>query len=644
MMGLNANSNALALNALPDFNPIRALMRRLSVTVWSGVLGLLLVAGFANAQEFDRLHPDSIQPQLSQPLQWVGAVNPAQTGLPDAFLINPGNWAFQAYTDSTSLPTSAGSNAWARFTLAATNAPQSWIVRVPKNTIDKVSLHKALPDGSWQVQAAGMAIAPAQWSLPAREPTFEVQSSSEPQTYFMRFEHSEPIAERPELMSPIDFADDASRVGTLIGLMFGMSGIFMVMCIAAFRLADSTAFNTVFLSLAAFIATILLTNLVLMGYGGWRLWPDSVYLNQAMRWTAPLLTLAAGSWFCLQASYAKATSTAIYRLLVFAACGSLLLAGVTFATAGDLPHNVFNGWVAFVLAAEVISLLWLCLHGQRWNWWLLSGLMPIAAAAAGRLAYNFGWHSQADLAQTASVFLTEAGLMWLFLALAWRSRAALLTNERKLAFQSYDAATGLTLASVVKVFLPRLLLRAERQNLSCGVMLIRWVDYDKKMRALSFGQRSDALALFGRLLQRVVRDIDTAACFDNGDFLVLIEGPVNRTALASLGTQVISSCLRASSKAGKPGLFDLHIAIWQSVEQAATSNDVLEQLNTRLSQMSAGTQRAVQFVDTASTVPAADSAQARTLRSQQVIDKINAIESSPRLPPIAITKRRSTRR
>jgi two-component system, sensor histidine kinase LadS len=608
--------------------------------VFRFVLLWLLSASLCSAQEFDRLYTKSVQPALSQPLQWVAALGSAAPTLPEAFIASPALWTFQPYTASTALPTANGNDVWASFTLAATAVPQSWIVRVPKITIEKVSLYSAGPDGTWRAQAAGMSIAPALWSLRTRAPSFEVQSRSTPQTYFMRFEHSGPISERPSLISPIDFADGASRIGTLIGVMFGMCSILIVVCIASDRLAN----DTVFFSLGAFVASILLTNLVIMGYGGWRIWPDSLYLNRAMRWTAPLLALAAGSWFCAQASYAKATSTVVYRLLGFAVLGSLLLAGITLTTQSDLPRDLFNGWFAFVLTSVIGSLVWLCLKGQRWNLWLLGGLVPLAAAASSRLAYNYGWLLQADTAQTASVFLTQAGLMWLFLALVWRSRASLLTNERRVALETYDAATGLRLASVVKVHLPGLLLRADRLKLNCGVMMLRWVDYNKNINTLGSTQRADTLALFGKLLQRVARDIDIAARYDESNFVVLIEGPVNRTALASLGTQVISSCLRASEKADKPNLFNLHIAIWHANDQPATADEVVELLKTRLNQMSAGTQRAVQFVDTASSVPATTSAQESTQRRQDVIDKINAIESAPRLPQIAVRRRSNSPR
>ena len=599
----------------------------------------LLSAGISCAQEFDRLYTKSIQPALSQPLRWVPAPAPVAPTLPEAFLTNPQGWPFAPYSASTELPTAPGKDVWASFTLAATAAPQSWIVRVPRITIQKVSLYNVGPAGTWQAESAGALLAPASWNRTTRTPSFEVFTGPVEKTYFLRFEHHSPVTERPYLMSQLDFSDGASRIGTLIGLMQGMFGLLIVVCIASSSLSRST----VFISLAGFTGAMLLLHLTLLGYGGWRLWPNSAHLNQVMPWVSAMLALAAGSWFCAQASYAKDSNTTLYRLLGFAALGSGLMAGVVLISDQTLPRQLLNGWTVFVLLAVFGSLLWLCLTGRRWNLWLLGGLLPVCAAAATRLAYNYGWLTHVELAQTVGVFLTQAGLLWLFLALAWRSRAALLAAERATARETFDSATGLTLARVVKARLPGLLLRANRLKLGCGVIMLRWVDFDKNVNNLGSVRHAEALARFGKILQRVARDIDTVARFSETDFIVLVEGPVNRSALASLGTQVLSSCLRASEKADKPGLFNVHVAIWHANDQASSADEVTEMLHTRLNQMSHGTQRQVQFVDSASSAPASDSAEESTLRRQDVIEKINALEATQRLPTIA-TRRPDSRR
>ena len=101
------------------------------------LLFVLLASGTATAQEFERLYSKSIQPVLSQPLQWVSAPSIAAPSLPEAFVVNPDAWAFAPYSSKTVLPTSIGRDVWLKFTLAATPTPQSWVIRIPRLTVRK---------------------------------------------------------------------------------------------------------------------------------------------------------------------------------------------------------------------------------------------------------------------------------------------------------------------------------------------------------------------------------------------------------------------------------------------------------------------------------------------------------------------------
>jgi hypothetical protein len=104
-----------------------------------------------------------------------------------------------------------------------TDKLQTWYIRLPGQVLYKVSLYARDAQGNWQVQSAGEAIAPANWNLRTRVPSFELQSHSEsPQSYYLRFENRRPITERPMLLTPIEYIDGASRVGVVIGLMWGI--------------------------------------------------------------------------------------------------------------------------------------------------------------------------------------------------------------------------------------------------------------------------------------------------------------------------------------------------------------------------------------------------------------------------------------
>ena len=598
----------------------------------------LLALGPAKAQVFERLYGNSLQPSLSQPLSWVSAPSTAAPSLPEAFALNPELWAFAPYTAKTALPTSKGQDVWVRFTLAATPLPQSWIIRIPRLTIRKVSLYSLDASGFEPVQSAGASLAHNSWNRRTRTPSFEVVTGSLEKTYFLRFEHGTAITERPELMSQSDFADGAGRFGTLLGLMLGMFGLLLLACMAAFAMAR----NTVFISLAAFVAAVLLHYLVLMGYGTWRIWPGNAYLNQAMQWTAPLLAMAACCWFFAQASYVKDSSLVVYRLLCLVTVGSFALAVLKLIGFDQIERQFLNGWAALVLAVIVGSLMWLSLRDRRWNLWLLAGLLPIAAAGSTRLAYSYGWLAQMEFALVASVFLTQFGLGWLFMVLVWRSRAALMASELAAALNSLDARTGLIQEWIALRRLSQMLKRATQLKLGCGVIMLHWLDFAGLMKMLSPEKQNALLKHLGQVLNKVARDIDTAARLGDGYFMILVEGPISRSTLASLSTQVLTACIRTSEKFGLPSNFGFHIAIWHATLVPVSADEVIESLKSRLNQMAYGTKRPMQFVDVAASDLSADANQEPAQRRDDLVAKIDAIEASPSVQAVLMPE--ATRR
>ena len=585
----------------------------------------LLATSTAKSQEFDRIYSQSIQPVLSQPLQWVSVPSNAAPSLPEAFTLNTEVWAFAPYTSETVLPTRIGQDAWLKFTLAATPTPQSWVIRIPRLTVKKVSLHDIDINGFWPVQSAGASIAHNAWNRKTRTPSFEVMTSTLEKTYYLRFEHHTSITERPELVSQTDFADAIARLGTLLGLMFGIFGMLMVACLAAYVAAR----NMIFLSLAVLVAAALLHYLVQIGFGGWRMWPGSVYLNQAMQSTAPLLAMAACGWFFAHASHAKDISKPIYRLLCLSALVSLGLGLFVLIKVDQIQRNFLLGWAVFVLLVIACALLWLSLRGMRLNLWLLAGFLPIAAAAAARLAYGFGWLAHVEFALAVSVFMTQFGLACIYVMLVWRSRAALLASELAATLNTLDDATGLIQKWIALQRLPQMLRRAEQLKLGCGVIMLRWLNYPQLMGKLSPEKQAAMLKQLGLVLNRVARDIDTAARLDDDYYMILVEGPISRSKLSSLSTQILTACIRASDKFGLPNSFNFHVAIWQAPQLPMSADEVIETLKTRLNQMSLGTRRPVQFVDAAASELTAEANYEFTQRRDELMAKIDAIEALP---------------
>ncbi|MDI1269999.1 MAG: 7TM diverse intracellular signaling domain-containing protein [Polaromonas sp.] len=583
------------------------------------LLGLVLRAG--HTQDFGRLYSDSVTITLAEPLQWV-AVPKGTIASPDAFTA-AGSWGLQPYTDSTVLPTSGKQDVWATFSLPATETLQTWFIRLPGQALVKASLFSRGPQGEWLTQSAGEAIAPADWSLRTRVPSFELQTRSDRvQTYYLRFENNRALTGRPMLLSPVEYVDGASRVGVVIGLMWGMFSVLAALSLAAFAMAR----NRVFLWFGAVVVTLMFTQLVLIGYGSWRMWPGSAHLNQVMGWVSAALSMAAGAWFCAQASYAKSGHPRIYRLLAIVAAGSLLMAGLAAIDRDFIPRDLRNLWLALATVAILGSLVWMSLRGQAWNLLLLLGTAPITLAALARLSHNAGWVQNIEAAQAAGVLSAMVGLLWIFLVLAWRSRAALFSTHRGAALATYDPASGLMLPRVIDSRLGQMLLRARRKRSECGLLMLSWLDQVPSPDELSDHKRSTALSRIGEILRRAARDMDTVVRYDENLFLMLIEGPVNRGAVSEVATKILADCIRLSEKLDDPNAFNLHMAIWHGTPGAQTGQKIIDSLQTRLRRMSSGPKRYVQFVDAAgepASLPAEDST-----RREDLMAKINALETS----------------
>jgi GGDEF domain-containing protein len=593
-----------------------------------GLLFMLLCAifGASHAQVFDRLYENSPEIPLAQPLQWIAVPKDSVTS-PEAFgtaeFAAAAKRGFQPYTDSSILPTSDKQEVWASFTLPATENLQTWYIRLPGQAIYKVSLYARDAQGAWQVQSAGEAIAPAQWAIRTRVPSFELQSHTDtPQAYYLRFENRRPITERPMLLTPVEYIDGASRVGVVIGLMWGMFSVLAVLCLAAFGLSRSK----VFLWFGAVVVTLMFTQLVLIGYGGWRIWPHSAHLNQVMGWVSSTLTMAAAAWFCAQASYARDGHPHIYRLLAGVTAGSLLMACVMAVRLEWVPRDLRNLWLALATLVILASLVRISLRGQAWNLLLLLGAAPIGGATLARLSYNAGWVLNIESAQAAGVLSAMVGLLWIFGVLAWRSRAALFSNHRGTALATYDAASGLMLPRIVEARLPQLLQRARKQKSGCGVLMLHWLNQAPSHDEPGDQKRGAALSRIGEILRRAARDVDVVARCDENHFMMLVEGPITRAVLSEVATKILADCIRASEKQGDAAAFNLHIAIWHDIPRTQTAEEVSDLLKIRLHHMASGTRRPVQFVD--SPLEPGGAAPQDSSRREDLLAKINAIETS----------------
>lgn len=593
----------------------------------------------ASAQSFDVLYADSPQPKLAAPLQWVAVprAQATQSGSgqtliepTQSFLNAPDAWTFADVTQRTQLPTSPTQDVWMRFTLAPADTPQTWYLRIPLINPVRVSLYTRDGQGAWQVQSAGNLVAPAQWPMRTRAPTFELKTSAtEPLPFFIHFENQSAMAERPQMLSTVEYITGAYGVGAMLGLLAGALSLLTALCLMAYALTR----KTVFLWLSAFILVMLFNQLTLSGFASWKMWPQSQVLHQNMPWATSFLAMATGVWLTALASYAQDIHRLIYRLMGTLALLSLLLAAATAVNVHVVSRESKNVLTAVIVLSVIACMVWLTLRGNRFNGYLLLGLIPIGLAALNRVAYNVGWLAHVEFAQLLGSLASTLGLLILFSALGWRSRDALFLSRRERALADYDVETGLLVSDKTKTRLPRLLLRGNRLNAGGGVILLRWVDAPLYTGLAANAQRGQILRQIGNLMRAAGRDMDSLIRHDDNHFLMLIEGPISRDALSGMASQIIAASLRGkepSASAEAILALNLHIAIWQENIGTTTANNVMALLMRRLNVMGKTTQRRVQFIDSAVSDQVPDSTNQQRRRKRDVLNKINEIESEPR--------------
>jgi two-component system, sensor histidine kinase LadS len=588
---------------------------------------------WAGAQELGKLFDDSTTLKLAAPLQWQA--------LPKGAILNPNEFTdtarakgFVDLAPSAILPTAPERDVWLRFALPATAIPQTWYLRIPRVQLEQATVYFQNERGGWMTLTAGENIAPSRWPVPTRLPSFQLDTRvDQAQTYYLKLENRVPITERPELITPSEYITAASLVGGIVGLMLGLFGLLTVLGLVSMRMNR----NLDFAWFALMVFSLLVTQLVLIGFAGLHLWPHSIYLNQVMGVIVPLWTLAASTWFVVKVSYAKDAFARIYKISL--ALIALLLAGaLAFAIMqNDMPRAGLTVLAAVAMLWNLGALAWMAWRAQPWLWLMVAGFAPLTLAMLARLSYNFGWIAHVEIAQLFSVIAGCAGMMVVYAGLIVRNRESSAALERESALAHTDMSTGLSNARIAITRLPLVLARSARFEEPCGVVMLRWLDYHKQLDPLSSAQRGAVLSHLGARLRRLARSIDTVARMDDDHFVYLVESPISRDKLTELGSKIITTCLRPARALNDGDVYNVHVAVWTPTDKGISAKEVMESLRTRLNQMGYGTPRKMQFVDSPLSSRPGDTEVEVDLiqRRQDIVAKINAIEANPILPTLA---------
>ena len=156
-----------------------------------------------------------------------------------------------------------------------------------------------------------------------------------------------------------------------------------------------------------------------------------------------------------------------------------------------------------------------------------------------------------------------------------------------------DRVTGLVFSHIaLQLKLPRMHARSLVQHHAIALVMVRWVKPPHVAQALDVGQYTVDIAA---LLSKLVRNVDTVTRMQNGDFLLLIEGPSTAARINQLATAIIASGLREQG----PGLTGLQFVVAgvQVQGHALDSTQLLHSLSQTLDRLTQGTGRRIHIYE-----------------------------------------------
>lgn len=548
---------------------------------------------------------------------------------PEQLLQMPLAEQFKPWQPGMKLPTSRFEDVWLRLELPAQARPQSWMLRIPRLTLEKATLYQRAPHNPsvWHSQSAGLDVPNTHWPIRARDPIFEISTrSDQTQLFFIHLQNTFPVTENIQLIHSSDFGNGANRAGTLNGLIIGIFSILFVLAAANARINRNAHFGW----FALLCLTMMMALLSSSGHLFLRVWPDSVYLAKTMGWVLPFISLAALARFALSISQAQHISRAVYWVLWGQIGLCLLISSAILVVPESFPREPLNGIYAAGMLLVLGALMLIAQRLQTWIWWVVGCLIPVMLSVLTRLAYNLGWVAHMELALLAGVITAALGLLGIFAALVFHQRQLLLATQLEDELETKDPASGLFNDRVARSRLPQIILRSKRFEKPCGAIMVRWLDFVQVMSPGLATDRARVIAHLGDRLRRLARDIDTIARLDDDHFIYLLESPVTREQLNALASHILTTCMRESTLMPDKKGFQLHLAIWISDDLPAEAMEVYELLRTRLNHMRTGTQRRVQFIDSAFVAGQVREA----TNAQDLVAKINAIEATQGLPSI----------
>jgi two-component system, sensor histidine kinase LadS len=511
--------------------------------------------------------------------------------------------AFQLIESHRSFKLATGS-LWMRVDLPALDKEHRWYLSLDASAFtDLAVFYQENASGNWKEQKAGDHVPVAEWSVPARAPTFAIDPNTTPGTAWLRIEnYPAPVSPRLSLINGSEMKIQGDWTTLLIGAYIGFVLLVMFLGWVHARLYADRAFAAYVL----YVASMLAFQVAFTGFGGAFFWGHWAWWNNAAPALFMLWLTASGIWFVREACSLSRHNSIVDRVAVTWSQFGFAFSAVYALAANETTFLILNLYGLLSVMMSIALCFWAWRQGERYAGWLLLGFLPVhlgypfpALRSAGILPDS--WASQ------YAVLIGSAIEIPLLLYIMHRRAKDFSENRARMrALDSTDPLTGLTITPILRLRLRDAMRRAKRNGHLCGLLLVE-VSNHSEIVSLEGREGGDrALVVAASKLTRVVRDVDTVCRVSNTRFAVLVEGPVRPDQIKLLAQHFVAKGLeRTSILPADTGLrFRMVTAMlpMPSPTQSELENEewnehqILKQLDTALDELGVDTRRAVQHL------------------------------------------------
>lgn len=439
---------------------------------------------------------------------------------------------------------------WIRFNAHMTDPQARWFLELGLSGVQTVDLYWRNKAGQWMQLRAGNLIPHAQWPVPGRSPVFPLSqeqvattvpglstASTASTVYYLRITN-----ERAPFSAPLSIYRDTELVAqremeyTFIGAYAGLT-----LLIATVSLALGLAMqDRSFYSYVLYLMTLGAFQMNFLGVGGQYLYPHATSWVNLASYVLPPLAAAAALWFVRSVirprQFAQWLDSAAAGLTT-ALLGLALYAGlVPTHTTFQIVNTLCIASVLFVYV--VIGSAWL--RGNSAVRWIAVGFLPVVLGALPPMLRNTGLISTSFITQygiTLGAFIEMPVLLY---ALMLRSSNRRVGLARAAGLPNTDALTGLFNTRRLLQKMDGATTRALRFKKPYGLLLVELTNHNWFVKEHGAEMGNRALVLLGMHLQRIARDVDTAARLEGNQFILLAEGPCDPSYAAKLATKIAS--------------------------------------------------------------------------------------------------------